>query len=98
MKNKVQELHNQYNIYDEDIDLYLIHEYDRKKKSWSFSGYQCRHCGSGMKYASSIEKHPELCKVLNKKVIRAKEDPNIMLTTQRTQWEPLYRKYTNISN
>ena len=93
MKSTVQDLHRQYNQYDEVVKLYLIHQFDKKSKTWKFSGYQCIHCGSNMKYASSIEKHPQLCRELNKVTTRVKEEPDIVLTTQRTEWSPLYEQY-----
>ena len=98
MKQTIQDLHKQYNLFDDNIKLYLIHQYDKKSKTWKFNGYQCIHCGSNMKYASSIEKHPSLCKELNKVLTRVKEEPNIMLADRVTPWVPLYAEYTNISN
>lgn len=94
MKSTVQDLHRQYNQYDEVVKLYLIHQFDKKSKTWKFSGYQCIHCGSNMKYASSIEKHPSLCKELNKVLTRVKEEPDIILTKGRTPWSPLYEQYS----
>lgn len=94
MKSTVQDLHKQYNQYDNSVKLYLIHQFDKKSKTWKFTGYQCIHCGSNMKYASSIEKHPLLCRELNKVTVRVKEEPNIVLTKQRTEWNPLYEQYS----
>jgi hypothetical protein len=94
MKSTVQDLHRQYNQYNDTIKLYLIHQFDPKIKTWKFTGYQCIHCGSNMKYASSIEKHPQLCKELNKVLTRVKEDPEITLTKDRTLWSPLYEQYS----
>jgi hypothetical protein len=96
MKTTVQELHKEHDVYGENIHLYLIHQYDKKTNCWKFSGYQCVHCGSNMKYASSITKHPELCLQLNKKVV-AKEQPNIMLADRVTPWVGHYTKYTHIT-
>lgn len=93
MKSTVQDLHRQYNQYDEVVKLYLIHQFDKKSKTWKFSGYQCIHCGSNMKYASSIEKHPSLCKELNKVLTRTKEEPHAMLTKDGGIWNPLYEQY-----
>jgi hypothetical protein len=94
MKKTVQDLHKQYNQFDEHIKLYLIHQYDRKSKTWKFNGYQCIHCGSNFQYATSIEKHPGLCKELNKVLTRVKEKPNIMLSDRVTPWSPLYEQYS----
>ena len=94
MKSTVQDLHRQYNQYDEVVKLYLIHQFDKKSKTWKFSGYQCIHCGSNMKYASSIEKHPSLCKELNKVLTRVKEEPHAMLTKDGGIWNPLYEQYS----
>ena len=98
MKSTVQDLHKQHNQYEDVVRLYLIHQYDKKSKTWKFNGYQCIHCGSNMKYATSIEKHPQLCKELNKVLTRVKEHPNIMLEDRKTPWIPHYEKYTHISN
>lgn len=94
MKLTVQDLHKQHNLFDEHIKLYLVHQFDIKSKGWKFNGYQCFHCGSKMKYLSSIEKHPQLCKELNKVLSRVKEMPNIMLADRKTQWDPLYEQYS----
>jgi len=94
MKSTVQDLHRQYNQYEDSVKLYLIHQFDKKSKTWKFTGYQCIHCGSNMKYASSIEKHPQLCRELNKVATRVKEEPAIVLTKQRTPWSPLYEQYS----
>ena len=90
MKQTVQDLHKQYNLFDEHIKLYLVHQFDRKTKGWKFNGYQCFYCGSKMQYATSIEKHPSLCRELNKVAVRVKEEPNIMLADRVTPWAPLY--------
>ena len=97
MKVTVQELHKQYDLFD-NIKLYLVHQYDKKSKTWQFNHYQCTHCGNNMKYATSITKHPQVCKELNKVLTRTKEQPNIMLADRVTPWTPLYAEYTNISN
>lgn len=94
MKSTVQDLHRQYNQYEEVVKLYLIHQFDKKAKTWKFSGYQCIHCGSNMKYASSIEKHPSLCKELNKVLSRVKDEPKAMLTKDGGIWNPLYERYS----
>lgn len=95
MKTTVQDLHKQYNQYDDTIKLYLIHQFDRKSKTWKFSSYQCVYCGSNMKYESSIVKHPQLCKELNKNTTRTNGvvDNERIITTNRTKWNPLYEQY-----
>jgi hypothetical protein len=35
-------------------------------KEWKFAGYRCAHCDSGFKFVSSLLKHENTCKVLNK--------------------------------
>jgi hypothetical protein len=94
MKSTVQELHKQYNQYEGVARLYLIHQFDKKSKTWQFNHYQCIHCGNNMKYASSITKHPQVCKQLNKVLTRVKEEPDIILTKGRTLWNPLYEQYS----
>ena len=98
MKTTVQELHKQHNVYSNDIELYLIHQFDKKTNCWKFTGYQCIHCGSNMKYASSITKHRELCVKLNKVSTRNSEQPNIMLADRVTPWVGHYTKYTHITS
>ena len=93
MKTTVQDLHRQYNKYDDITKLNLVHQYDTKTKTWKFSGYQCRYCGSSMKYLSSIEKHPSLCKELNKVPIYAKDTYEKIVTTDGTEWKPLVEQY-----
>lgn len=95
MKTTVQDLHKQYNKYDEITKLNLVHQYDTKTKTWKFSGYQCIHCGSSMKYASSIEKHPSLCKELNKTTKRSynSDEYEKVLTVEGKEWSPLYKQY-----
>ena len=96
MKKTVQDLHKQYDIYGDKIKLYLVHQYDNKIKSWKFTGYQCIYCGSNMKYASSIDKHSELCRELTKTTTRrvnAEQYENV-LSKDRTKWDPQYEQYS----
>ena len=100
MKTTVQDLHKQHNQFDDHIKLYLVHQFDTKLKTWKFSGYQCVYCGSNMKYASSIEKHPSLCKELNKTTKRSynSDDYEQVLTVEGKDWNPLYKQYGTRSN
>lgn len=100
MKKTVQDLHKQYNQFDDKLKLYLVHQFDTKTKSWKFNGYQCIHCGSNMKYISSIDKHPELCRELNKTTKRSynNDEYEKVLTVDGSEWSPLYKQYGQRSN
>lgn len=99
MKNNVQDLHKQYDKFDDIIKLNLVHQFDPKTKTWKFNGYQCRYCGSSMKYLSSIEKHPTLCKELNStKTKHGTIDSDLIITTEGKKWNPLYEQYVKRSN
>jgi hypothetical protein len=95
MKTTVQDLHKQYNQFEDKLKLYLVHQFDTKTKSWKFSGYQCVHCGSNMKYVSSIDKHPSLCKELNKTTKRSynTDEYEKVLTVDGNEWSPVYKQY-----
>lgn len=96
MKKTVQDLHKQYNRFEDKLKLTLVHQFDKKLKVWKFNGYRCIHCGSNFKYASSIEKHPELCKQLNKTTRNYGDvDSQLVITKTGKKWDPLYQQYAS---
>lgn len=94
MKKHVQELHNQYDKFGKIIRLQLVHKYDTKQKTWEFHGYRCSYCDTVLMYPSTIQKHPNTCRVLNKTNTRTygADSPELVITTDRKVWEPKYVK------
>lgn len=92
MKKNVQDLHKEYNKFQDILRLQLVHVYNKKIKQWEFNGYRCRHCDTLLQYASSITKHPDTCRVLNKVYKIKREEPLAIMTTDHKIWEPITDK------
>jgi hypothetical protein len=71
-KQTPKQIHKQYDVFGDDIKVNINHQYVKAPKEWKFVGYRCSHCDSGFKFVSSLLKHKNNCKVLN----RIKDDKN----------------------
>jgi len=95
MKKTVRDLHEQYNQTDNKIKLNLVHKFDNKSRLWKFDGYRCGYCGSTFKYLSTIEKHPDTCRNINKNTRPYGEVNNEqIIDTSGKKWNPLYQQYS----
>ena len=65
-KQTPRDIHKQYNVFGDSIKVHITHQYVRITNHWKFSGYRCSHCDNGFKFVSSLLKHENNCKVLNK--------------------------------
>jgi hypothetical protein len=65
-KQTPKQIHKQYDVFGDDIKVNINHQYVKAPKEWKFAGYRCSHCNKGFKFVSSISKHENTCKVLNK--------------------------------
>jgi hypothetical protein len=62
-------------VFGDDVKITINHQYMKLPKEWKFAGYRCAHCDSGFKFVSSLLKHENNCKVLNK-LKKEKTDAN----------------------
>jgi hypothetical protein len=65
-KQTPRQIHKQYDVLGDDLKITINHQYMKLPKEWKFAGYRCAHCDSGFKFVSSLLKHENTCKVLNK--------------------------------
>jgi hypothetical protein len=65
MKNNPRQLHLQYYNFDDNIKVSVILRYSKALKEWEFTAWKCQHCGSSLKLAATVVKHPITCKQLN---------------------------------
>ena len=65
MKNNPRQLHLQYHNFDDNIKVSVILRYSKTLNEWEFSTWKCQHCGSSLKFAATVVKHPITCKQLN---------------------------------
>ena len=65
-KQTPKQIHKQYDVFGDDIKININHQYVKAPKDWTFAGSRCSHCDKGFKFVSSISKHENTCKVLNK--------------------------------
>ena len=65
-KQTPKQIHKQYDVFGDDIKVNINHQYVKAPKEWKFAGYRCSHCDKGFKFVSSVSKHENSCKVLNK--------------------------------
>lgn len=61
-KITVDMLHKEHNLYPEQTQFHLSHNYDRKTKTWKFVGYRCTKCGVTFKRANTVPNHPSACR------------------------------------
>ena len=73
-KQTPKQIHKQYDVFGDDIKVNINHQYVKAPKEWKFAGYRCSHCDKGFKFVSSISKHENTCKVLNK--LKDKQNAN----------------------
>jgi hypothetical protein len=76
MKYNPRQLHLQHNKFDTDIKVSIIIKYIKTLKEWEFSAWKCQHCGTALKFASTVVKHPNTCKQLNTVKKKGKRDAN----------------------
>ena len=68
MKDTPKTLHKEHcELIEDKPNLYLNHQYHRTYKTWKFIGYRCSACGQSLKQIGNINKHNELCRILNNK-------------------------------
>ena len=65
-KQTPRQIHKQYDVFGDKLDISINHQYMQAVDAWKFAGFRCRHCDSGFKFVSSMTKHENTCKVLNK--------------------------------
>lgn len=88
-KITIQHIHNQYNIFDDNIKVSVIQQYNKTTKQWKFSGFRCMHCDNIFKTAPPVQKHQSICKELNTiKKRRVTEMPIQVITVKG---ERMYR-------
>ena len=76
MKYNPRQLHLQYHKFPKDIKVSVIIKFDKKLNEWQFATWKCQHCGTTLKFASTILKHQNNCKELNTIKTKGKQDAN----------------------
>jgi hypothetical protein len=76
MKYNPRQLHLQHNTFNADIKVSVIQKYNVKLREWEFASWKCQHCGTALKFASTITKHQNSCKQLNTVKKRGKYNAN----------------------
>lgn len=68
MKQTPESLHKEHcELVEDKPNLYLNHQYQKTFKTWKFIGYRCSSCGQTLRLLANIQKHNDLCRVLNNK-------------------------------
>ena len=65
-KQTPKQIHNEYNVFGDNLKININHQYMKAVDAWKFVGFRCRLCDSSFKFVSSMTKHEKTCKVLNK--------------------------------
>lgn len=65
-KQTPKQIHQQYDISNETFPVAISQKYIKVDEQWKFHGYVCIACDNGFKFQSSLLKHKNNCKVLNK--------------------------------
>ena len=65
-KQTPKQIHQQYDISNETFPVAISQKYVKVSDEWKFNGYVCIACDNGFKFESSLTKHKNTCKVLNK--------------------------------
>ena len=65
-KQTPQQIHKQYEVVDDSYRVAISQKYVKVSEEWKFHGYVCIACDNGFKFESSLAKHKNNCKVLNK--------------------------------
>ena len=65
-KQTPKQIHQQYKIVDDEFRVGISQKYIKVAEEWKFAGYICIACNNGFKYESTLTKHKNNCKVLNR--------------------------------
>ncbi len=65
-KQTPKQIHQQYEMADSSYRVAISQKYVKVSDEWKFNGYVCIACDNGFKFQSSLLKHKNNCKVLNK--------------------------------
>lgn len=80
-KPTIQSIHKEHHVFDDELRISVIQQYNNTIKQWKLHGYRCMHCDSPFKTASKIAKHKGICKELNTtKKVKEQEMPIQVIT------------------
>ena len=87
-----KKLHLEHDKYKE-FNVSLEQKYDPKIKLWKFMGYRCNFCDAPLKTEYVIRKHQTLCRKIHNPPKYKVEEPETIVTTKGTIWEPKFTKF-----
>ena len=82
-KPSIHKIHNDNNIFDNEINVVLVHQYNTIIRQWKFHGYRCKNCGVSLKGVKSVMKHPSICKTIN--TTKKRKDPEVPIQVVTTK-------------
>lgn len=88
-KPSIHKIHNEYDIFGNEISVVLIHQYHTTVREWKFHGYRCKYCDVSLKGVKSVMKHPSICKEIN--TIKKRKDPEVPIQVVTKNGQRMYR-------
>jgi hypothetical protein len=88
-KPSIHKIHNEYDIFGNEISVVLIHQYDTLINKWKFHGYRCKYCDVSLKGVKSVMKHPSICKEIN--TTKKRKDPEVPIQVVTKNGQRMYR-------
>ena len=84
----LEELHKQYNIYEDKKFIYLNYQFDNKTQDWKFVGYKCSMCGKLFKKHYAINTHEESCRPIRPDLKKDRIEGEIV-DVKGNKWKPI---------
>jgi len=88
-KPSIHKIHNEYDIFGNEISVVLIHQYDTLINKWKFHGYRCKYCDVSLKGVKNVMKHPSFCKEIN--TTKKRKDPEVPIQVVTKNGQRMYR-------
>ena len=83
-------LHEEHNLFPDNTNFHLVHNFDKKLKIWKFMGYRCMKCGVTFKRPNTIPNHLDSCRYyLAKRKDVSEQDGVNIVTVDGKPWKPL---------
>ena len=88
-KPSIHKIHNEYDIFGNEISVVLIHQYNAIVHEWKFHGYRCKYCDVSLKGVKNVMKHPSFCKEIN--TTKKRKDPEVPIQVVTKNGQRMYR-------
>ena len=88
-KPSIHTIHNEHDIFDNEINVVLIHQYNTIIGQWKFHGYRCKYCDVSLKGVKSVMKHPSICKTIN--TTKKQKDKEVPIQVVTKNGQRMYR-------